>query len=109
MKGLAMGGGGEIRIPNPWTRARGLTVLRLSPPQSGDRQVNRAASAQPQESIFNMAAAWSQCRSAEVSGAPGASCPSLRPPTAGSAVSGRAAARACTISSAPDTRSGYLW
>ena len=50
-----------------------------------------------------------QCRSAEGSGALGASCPSLRPPTAGSAVSGRAAAGACTISSAPDTRSGYLW
>lgn len=105
MKGLA------TEAPNPYTRARGLEVniLILLPPQPGDGQVNTADLAQPQESTFNMAAAWSQCKSAEASGSPGASCPSLRPPTAGSAVSGRAAARACTISSAPDTRSGYLW
>ena len=39
----------------------------------------------------------------------GVSCLGLRPPTAGSAVSGGAAAGACTISLVPDARSGYLW
>lgn len=67
VKGLAIA---KIRAPGPWTGPGGWSLTVLAP-QPGERLVNRAASAKPQESTFNMAATWSQCRPAEAPSAPG--------------------------------------
>lgn len=67
VKGLAIA---EDKGSWPLDRARGLE-FNCPGSQPGERLVNRAASAKPQESTFNMAATWSQCRPAEAPSAPG--------------------------------------